>query len=81
MNTSDDYIKISVDTLSGKRLTLVAKLSAKVEKLREKIEEKEGIPFDVQRLTFAGQRMEDGNSLSDYNIKGHIHKLISDERP
>ena len=81
MNTSDDYIQIIVDTLTGKRLTFVVKLSAKVEKLREKIEEKEGIPFDVQRLTYAGQRIEDWNSLSDYNIKGHIHKLILDERP
>jgi ubiquitin-like protein Nedd8 len=61
---------VKVKTLTGKEIEIDIEPSDRISRIKERVEEKEGIPPAQQRLIYAGKQMADDKAASEYNLEG-----------
>ncbi|XP_044512967.1 NEDD8-like [Gracilinanus agilis] len=70
---------IKVKMLTGKEIEIDTEPKDKVEWIKERVEEKEGIPLQLQQLIYNGKQMNDKKTVFDYKIQRHsvFHLMLA----
>lgn len=79
VTTLSSYMLLKVITLSGEELEIDVDNSDKIKNVKERIEEREGIPPVQQRLIYQGKQMNDDKTIANYKIKGGatLHLVVA----
>ena len=71
-------MQIFVKTLTGRTINVEVEKTDSIQRVKERIHDKEGVPVGQQKLIFAGRQLEDDHTISDYHIQKEstVHLIL-----